>query len=102
MLWEIVERSRREVERLADAALAARAGAPALGSLLQEVQAGIERELGDTREPGEPPAACARGCAACCTVNVATLAIEGVVAAAWLAERRRLPTHQLPTPRQND
>lgn len=87
MLSEIVERSRRELERLADAALAACTGAPALACLLQEVQAGIERELGAAREPGEPTAACARGCAACCTVNVATLAIEGAVAAAWLAER---------------
>ena len=35
-----------------------------------------------------PPPACGPGCAACCTVNVGTLAVEGAAVAAYL--RRRL------------
>jgi len=81
-----VERTRREVERLADEALSAPAPG-ALGRLMTAIQAGIERELGVARSADQPDSACGPGCAACCTVNVATLPIEGAVAAAWLAER---------------
>jgi hypothetical protein len=81
------ERTLREVARLADAALEAAAGEAAFAQLLDGVQEGIERELAAARIDGRPPAACGPGCAACCTVNVATLPIEGAAAAAWLAAR---------------
>lgn len=88
MIAEVLERSRREVEARADAVLSAPgAGVAALAALLHEVQASVERELAAARRPDEPSPACGRGCAACCTVNVSTLAIEGAAAAAWLAER---------------
>lgn len=81
---EALERGRREVERLARATLGA---GGALAGLLGGVQEVLERELRAGTSAGQPPPACAAGCAACCTVNVATLAVEGAVAAAWLAER---------------
>src|SRR5512145_2693287 len=87
MIEGVLERSRSEVDRLAVAALEARDRPGALATLLAAVQEHVERELAAARTADQPAAACARGCAACCTVNVATLAIEGAVAAAWLAER---------------
>jgi len=87
MIAEILERSRREVQRRAGAALAGRGGVGALADLLRDVQASVERDLVAARRADEPPPACGRGCAACCTVNVATLAIEGAAVAVWLADR---------------
>lgn len=87
MLDGVLDRSREEVRRLAEAALAAREGEASLAALMRAVEEAIERELAVARTPDEPPPACSRGCAACCTVNVSTLAIEGAAAAAWLAAR---------------
>ncbi|HSM92534.1 MAG TPA: YkgJ family cysteine cluster protein [Anaeromyxobacteraceae bacterium] len=82
-----IERCRGEIARLADEALAPPTAAARLARLMGAVQETIERELESARVAGQPPPACAAGCASCCTVNVATLAVEGAVAAAWLAER---------------
>ncbi|HSN15289.1 MAG TPA: YkgJ family cysteine cluster protein [Anaeromyxobacteraceae bacterium] len=82
-----IERCRTEIARLAEEALSPPAGAEALAGLLRAVHALIERALEAARVAEQPAPACAPGCAACCTVNVATLPIEGAVAAAWLAER---------------
>ena len=87
MRYGLLERCRREVERLADSALSAGGGERALVSLMGSVQEHVERELAAGSTGQEPAPACVRGCSACCTVNVATLAIEGVTAAAWLAVR---------------
>jgi Fe-S-cluster containining protein len=82
-----IDRTRREVERLAAVALAAPDGSGALGRLMEGVQEGIERELRAHHSAEEPEPACGPGCAACCVVNVSTLPVEGAVAAAWLTER---------------
>ncbi len=87
MIEGAIERCRREVERLAGETLAAPADADALGRLLAAVQEAIERELRAAHDTAPPAPACGPGCAACCTVNVSTLAIEGAAAAAWLAAR---------------
>jgi hypothetical protein len=89
MGWEDgpIERCRRELEPLAASVLAAGAGDVALVRLMGAVQAAIDRALLAGRAAGQPEPACGPGCAACCTVNVATLPIEGAVAAAWLAGR---------------
>jgi hypothetical protein len=81
-----IERCRRGLERLCAESLATGSGEEALVSLMDGVIAAIDRELGE-RQSGQPEPACGPGCAACCTVNVATLPIEGAVAAAWLAAR---------------
>jgi hypothetical protein len=62
-------------------------GEDALGELMAAVERRIAIEL-RTRPAGEPAPACGAGCATCCTVNVATLAVEGAAIAAFL--RRRL------------
>jgi hypothetical protein len=80
-MWDAVERCRRDVGVLADAALAGARGVAELAVLLGEIEAVVVRALDAGRPAGEPPPACRAGCAACCTVNVATLAIEGAVAA---------------------
>lgn len=87
MLGGAFERCRQAVDRATSAALSSGGGDAALAALLRAVQERIERELAGARAAGEPAPACAAGCAACCTVNVATLPVEGAVAAAWLAER---------------
>ena len=83
-MWDAVERCRRDVGVLADAALAGARGVEELAALLAGVEAIVARALAAGRPAGEPPAACGPGCAACCTVNVATLAVEGAVAAGYL------------------
>jgi Fe-S-cluster containining protein len=83
-MWDAVERCRRDVGVLADAALAGARGVADLAALLAGVDAIVARGLAAGRPAGEPPAACGPGCAACCTVNVATLAVEGAVAAGHL------------------
>jgi hypothetical protein len=82
-----IERCGREVERLGAEALTASDGAAALGRLMAAVQEAVETELRAERSGSQPEPACGPGCAACCTVNVATLPIEGAVAAAWLGDR---------------
>jgi Fe-S-cluster containining protein len=82
-----IERCALEVGRLADGALSGGADGAALARLIDGSQAWIERELAEARVEGQAEAACGPGCAACCTVNVATLPIEGAVVAAWLAAR---------------
>ncbi len=82
-----IERCRHEVERLAEGTLSRPSGGAGLSRLMRAVTEVIERELDAARGAAQPAPACAPGCAACCTVNVATLPIEGAVAAAWLAER---------------
>lgn len=86
MLEGAFERVRQGVARAAVEALASR-GEGELPGLMRAVQALIERELAAAKVVGEPAPACGPGCAACCTVNVATLPVEGAVAAAWLTER---------------
>jgi Fe-S-cluster containining protein len=86
-MWDAVERCRNAVGGLADAALPGARGEVELAALLAEVDAAVLRELAGGRPAGEPPPACRAGCAACCTLNVATLAAEGAVAAAFLRER---------------
>jgi Fe-S-cluster containining protein len=80
---------RDDVARMADALFAflpPTEGAFAL--LLQEIDARVAAELARRHPPVAPPA-CGPGCAACCTMNVGTLAIEGAAAAAFL--RSALP-----------
>lgn len=80
-MCDALERCRREVGLLADAALAGARGVADLAALLARVDGVVVRALLEGRVEGEPPPACGPGCAACCTVNVATLGVEGAVAA---------------------
>jgi Fe-S-cluster containining protein len=82
-----LDRCAVEIARLADEALAKADGAAALARLTAATAEWVERELDAARAAAQPASACGPGCAACCTVNVATLAIEGAAAAHWLAER---------------
>ena len=80
----------RDVTRLADEALGrGRCDEEDCASLMAAIQARVETALGSARPVDEPPPACALGCAACCTVNVATLPLEGAAAAAFLRRRLR-------------
>jgi len=83
-----VEACSRDVGRLAAEALEGRRpdeGAfLALGAALEER---IARELAAGPARAESHPACAPGCAACCTVNVATLPSEGIAVAGWLRQR---------------
>lgn len=83
-MCDAVERCRGEVGALVDAALARARGVADLAALLAGVEAAVSRALSVGRPQGQPPPACGPGCAACCTVNVATLGLEGAVAAAHL------------------
>lgn len=84
----------RDVARLADQVLRrARCDEEALARLMVAVEARVQAALPTTRPDGEPEPVCAPGCAACCTVNVGTLPIEGAAAAAHL--RRHLPPDQV-------
>ncbi|GEJ56544.1 YkgJ family cysteine cluster protein [Anaeromyxobacter diazotrophicus] len=79
----------RELERLTAQALAGgcrdEEGFLALGAALERrIALALESSAGRD----EPRPACAPGCAACCTVNVATLPVEGLAVAGFL--RRRL------------
>ncbi|BDG05508.1 YkgJ family cysteine cluster protein [Anaeromyxobacter oryzae] len=62
-------------------------GEVALAELMAAVERRVAIEL-RARSADEPEPACRPGCATCCTVNVATLAVEGAAIAAFL--RRRL------------
>jgi Fe-S-cluster containining protein len=61
----------------------------AFAGLMSAIEGRIAVEMMAARRDGQPQPVCAPGCATCCTVNVATLPIEGAAAAAFL--RRRLP-----------
>jgi Fe-S-cluster containining protein len=61
----------------------------AFAGLMSAIEGRIAVEMMAARRAEVPQPACAPGCATCCTVNVATLPIEGAAAAAYL--RRRLP-----------
>jgi hypothetical protein len=75
----------REVAGLAEETLArGRCDEETLARLMAAVEARVQAALPPTRPAGEPPPACAPGCATCCTVNVATLPLEGAAAAAYL------------------
>lgn len=54
----------------------------------------IAVELESSPDRVEPRPACGPGCAACCTVNVATLPVEGIAVAGFL--RRRLAPDEVP------
>ena len=78
----------RDVARLADLALErSPCDEESLAGLLAAVEARVQAALPLLRPRGEPPPACALGCATCCTVNVGTLPIEGAAAAAFLRHR---------------
>jgi len=83
-MFAALERCRTEVASLADAALARARGAGDLVALLADVEALVARELRAGRAAATPLPACGPGCRGCCTVNVATLAVEGAVAATFL------------------
>jgi hypothetical protein len=78
----------RDVERLAAEALDA--GRREEGTFVALTSA-VERRIGSALARGEERVvatpACRPGCAACCTVNVATLAVEGIAIAAFLRAR---------------
>lgn len=76
-----VARCHGRISALAASALAGAREERDLVSLLESVWAAIGEEL-TQRTDGAPPPACGPGCASCCRVNVATLAVEGAVAAA--------------------
>ena len=71
-----IERCALEAGRLADRVLSAPADGAAFARLLESMQGWIERELAGGRAAAQPEPACAPGCAACCTVNVATPAVR--------------------------
>jgi Fe-S-cluster containining protein len=79
-------RVRDEVAALAAAALPSARGEADVAALLARVEDVVGRALA-ARPAGAPRPACARGCATCCTVNVATLALEGIAAAHLLRQR---------------
>jgi hypothetical protein len=86
-MWDALERCRLEVAGIAARALRAARGERDLAALVAAVEAIVARELDGGRAAGSPPPACGPGCAACCRVNVATLAIEGAAIAAFVRER---------------
>jgi Fe-S-cluster containining protein len=87
-----IARCRAELERLATAGLAAARGEDDLATLLRETDAVV---TGAVDRQGAERVACRAGCASCCAINVATLAIEGAVVAGYL--RRTLASRELET-----
>jgi hypothetical protein len=84
-----VEACGRDVGRMVAQTLEhGRADEAAFVGLVDAVERRIAVELESGAARAAPPAACRPGCSACCTVNVATLPVEGAAIAAWL--RRRL------------
>jgi Putative zinc- or iron-chelating domain len=80
----------RDVARLADEALGrGPCDEDAFVRLMAAVEARVQAAVPAVRPSGEPPPACTLGCATCCTVNVATLPLEGAAAAAFLRRRTR-------------
>jgi Fe-S-cluster containining protein len=84
MLDDAIARCRERIAALSSGALARARDEGDLTELLGAVWAIVEEEVAAGRPPGSPAPACGPGCAACCTLNVGTLAIEGAVAAALL------------------
>jgi Fe-S-cluster containining protein len=82
-----VEGCTREVTRLADEAFKRGGGEESLARLMTAIEARVQSVLLSERPDLEVAAACQRGCDSCCTVNVGTLPVEGVAAAAWLRRR---------------
>jgi Fe-S-cluster containining protein len=83
MFGAAVARFGARVSALATDALAGAREESDLVALLERVWAAIDEELAQRPERAPPPA-CGPGCACCCSVNVATLPLEGAVAAARL------------------
>ncbi len=94
MLDDVISRCEKRVGALATEALSRARGDDDLAELLAGVWTIVDEELAAGRPAGSPAPACGPGCAACCTVNVGTLAIEGAVAATLL--RRNVPAIELP------
>lgn len=84
MLDALVARCEDRIRAHAAAALERARGEDDLAALLGDVWAIVDEALAAGRPAGSPAPACGPGCAACCTVNVGTLAIEGAVAARHL------------------
>ncbi len=77
----------RDVRRMADRILRETCGGEdALAMLMAAVERRVAIELRE-RTADEPLPACRPGCATCCTVNVATLAVEGATIALFLQRR---------------
>jgi Fe-S-cluster containining protein len=84
----------RDVARMAEQTLDhAMASEEAFAALMSAIEGRIAVEMMAARRADVPQPACAPGCATCCTVNVATLPIEGAAAAAFL--RKRLPQREV-------
>jgi Fe-S-cluster containining protein len=84
----------REVGRMAARALGSGSrGDAAFLALIAAIEQRIAAELESERRADEPRPACGPGCAACCTVNVATLPVEGIAIAGFL--RRLLSPGEL-------
>lgn len=84
----------RDVARMAEQTLDhAMCSEEAFAGLMSAIEGRIAVEMMAARRAEVPQPACAPGCATCCSVNVATLPIEGAAAAAFL--RRRLPLGQV-------
>jgi Fe-S-cluster containining protein len=94
MVDDAIARCRERVAAVASDALSRARNDGDLSDLLGAVWDIVEEELAAGRPADGPAAACGPGCAACCTLNVGTLAIEGAVAAALL--RRIVPASELP------
>lgn len=84
-----VEEFGRDIRRMAAQALDARpddATFIALGAAIER-RVAVELESGSGRGGSESRLACRAGCSACCTVNVATLPVEGIAVAGYLRQR---------------
>lgn len=80
-----VARCGREIEALVDETLGAFGlDEEVCGALMELVEARIAAELAAARSPSAPAVACHPGCAACCSINVRTLPVEGAAVAAYL------------------
>jgi hypothetical protein len=85
-----IARCVEDVARLADQTLErGRCDEEALARLMAAVEGRVQAAIQSIPPAGEPPPACAHGCATCCTVNVGTLPLEGAAVAAFLRRRIR-------------
>jgi Fe-S-cluster containining protein len=80
-----IARCARDVASAAEELLGALRASEGTFSILMELVE--ERVAASLARRRAPPAACGPGCAACCTVNVGTLAAEGAAIAAFLRAR---------------
>lgn len=82
---DVAEGCAAEVSRLADELLAARRPSEGAFAILMER---VGHRIGEALlRPARVAPACGPGCAACCTVNVGTLPVEGAAIAAYLRGR---------------